>query len=718
MTHVILETKRWLTVVVFLPCLWGVTLGFGADIESKAHQIDWPNFMADQDLVWNRMPVDYFDGPFVGNGLFGAIVFKDDKVANSLRFEIGRSDVYDHRNDGTPLGHARIRLPIGQVILTPKGTVTAVSMRMDLWNAELRGELKTTEGSLSFRCFVPKSEKLIIIQLKTEGNEAQALCYFRPQQGDSQRYLFKRNKEKGLVYKGNPSFTTKQVDGCQVAEQTLLAGSDYATACKEIKTTGAAAKKWNRTFLVTVANCYGDNTNTHYGSAHEAVAVLKASASKSIDAMEDVHRVWWHTYYPKSYILVPDKKLEQFFWVQMYKLGSATRPEGPVIDLMGPWFKPSVWAALWMNLNVQLTYSTLGLTNHLDLEDPLYRLIERHQDQLIENVPEKFRADCSAVSNPVGYDEMRGSVFITDDFQSKQSMNLIVLPWLMQGFYEYNQRVGDEERLRTSIYPLMRRTFSVYLHILYLGNDGKYHIPLTYSDEYGVAQNTSLNLALAKWGFTTLIDCANRLNINDPLLDQWKHVLSNLSALPIDPATGIMIGDDVRFDKSHRHYSHLFAIWPLHTLDVQKEPLMRPVVEQSINRFTSLEGDNCMFKYTGASSLWATLGDGDKALSWLQRALLLLPRDPKRPVPTVGENTLYSENGWPTFESPIAASRNILDMLLQDDRGNIKVFPALPSTWKNVYFYHLRAQGGKLVSAERKDGKTLWVTIEPVQKTN
>ena len=125
-----------------------------------------------------------------------------------------------------------------------------------------------------------------------------------------------------------------------------------------------------------------------------------------------------------------------------------------------------------------------------------------------------------------------------------------------------------------------------------------------------------------------------------------------------------------------------------------------------------------MFKYTGASSLWATLGDGDKALSWLQRALLLLPRDPKRPVPTVGENTLYSENGWPTFESPIAASRNILDMLLQDDRGNIKVFPALPSTWKNVYFYHLRAQGGKLVSAERKDGKTLWVTIEPVQKTN
>ncbi len=715
MKPLMLRSKSFFTVIVIIGAFFALSSGFGSDLKHKALDIDWPTFMAEQDLQWNRLPVDYFDGPFVGNGLFGAIVFKDDKVSNTLRFEIGRSDVYDHRDDGTPLGHARIRLPIGQILLTPKGKITASSMRMDLWNAELRGEIKTTEGVLTFRCFVPRAEKVIIIQLSSEGNENQATCYFRPQQGDSQRYLVKRNKEKGLVYKGNPLVTNKELDRYPVTEQTLLSGSDYATTWKEIQTSRSDLEKWDRTILVTVANCFGDNTKTPYGSSQKAVDTLKEIEGRSIQAMVLAHRTWWHAYYPKSYILVPDKKLEQFFWVQMYKLGSATRPEGPVIDLMGPWFKPSVWAALWMNLNVQLTYSTLGLTNHLDLEDPLYRLIERHQDQLIENVPEKFRADCSAVSNPVGYDEMKGNVFITDDPNSKQSMNLIVLPWLMQNFYVYNQRVGDEARLRTSIYPLMRRTFSVYLHILYVGKDGKYHIPLTYSDEYGVAQNTSLNLALAKWGFTTLIECANRLNINDPLVPKWKHVLDNLAALPIDPATGIMIGDNVPFIKSHRHYSHLFAVWPLHTLDVDREPLMRPIVEQSINHFTSLEGDNCMFKYTGASSLWSSVGNGDQALAWLKRALVLLPRDSNKPVPTVGENTLYSENGWPTFESPIAASRDILDMLLQDDDGRLKVFPALPSSWKDVVFYNLRAQGGKVVSAERKDGKTVWVDIQPAQ---
>ena len=56
-------------------------------------EVDWPKFMAQLDLVWNRMPADYFDGAFVGNGLLGTIIFKDDVEQNTLRFEIGRTDV-------------------------------------------------------------------------------------------------------------------------------------------------------------------------------------------------------------------------------------------------------------------------------------------------------------------------------------------------------------------------------------------------------------------------------------------------------------------------------------------------------------------------------------------------------------------------------------------------------------------------------------------------
>ena len=66
----------------------------------------------------------------------------------------------------------------------------------------------------------------------------------------------------------------------------------------------------------------------------------------------------------------------------------------------------------------------------------------------------------------------------------------------------------------------------------------------------------------------------------------------------------------------------------------------------------------------------------------------------------------------PTFESPIAATRAMLDMLIQSWGGTIRVFPAVPTTWKDAVFHNLRAAGGFLVSAQRQDGKTAWVRIK------
>lgn len=668
-------------------------------------KVDWQQYLGRQDLVWDRLPTDYFEGAFVGNGLFGVILFQDDLQTNTVRFEIGRSDVYDHRTDSTRLGHAKIRLPIGQLLLSPAGTILKAELRTDLWNAEVRGRLQTTEGTLRFRCFVPSGEKVIVLNLETTGKEHQARCSFRPQQGDSQRYVLRPNRDKGFVYVPNPPYRTEKTNNIEVVTQPLLAGSDYATAWSE-----ELKSKHSRTVLVTVANPYATNPNLAFASTREALRVLQQYRGQNMSALEAAHRRWWHAFYPASFVSLPAARLESFYWIQLYKLASATRAEGPVIDLLGPWFKPSIWAALWMNLNVQLTYSTLGPANHLDLEDPLFRLLERHRDQLIANVPESFRADCAAVANPVGWDELAAPVFLTEEKENPQAMNLIVLPWLMQQFYAHNQRSMDEARLRDSIYPLMRRTFNVYLRILSLGEDGRYHLPLTYSDEYGSARDTSLNLALAKWGFQTLIACAHRLNIDDPLLPRWEEVSAKLTDYPINPDTGIMIGQGVPFAKSHRHFSHLFAIWPLRLMEGESQPERLPLMKQSLQHFTDLEGDNCMFKYTGAASLWATLGEGDTALKWLTRALVILPR--KVPVPTVGANTLYSENGWPTFESPVAASGSLLDMLIQSSAGTIRIFPAVPTVWKEARFYHLRTEGAFLVSAVRQAGKTRWVQIQ------
>ena len=123
-----------------------------------------------------------------------------------------------------------------------------------------------------------------------------------------------------------------------------------------------------------------------------------------------------------------------------------------------------------------------------------------------------------------------------------------------------------------------------------------------------------------------------------------------------------------------------------------------------------------MYKFSGASSLWAALGQGDSSLKWLERSLEILPRFgvPPAParIPTVTPNTFYSERENPTFESPISTSRSMLDMLLQDWNGVIRVFPAMPTTWKEASFYQLKTQGAFLVSAVRKIGHTQFIHIK------
>lgn len=675
-------------------------------------RVNWANHLNQHDLLWNTIPNDYFSGAYVGNGLLGTILFKDHLLPNTIQFEIGRTDVYDHRT-ASPSAYETSRLPIGQLLLTTIGVATKVNIRTDLWNAEIRGVLTTTKGTVSFRCFTPSNEELIIINLKTTGDESAAKFSFRPQLAQSARYIAKRamGLELNVAYQQNPNFIIRKQGNIEVIRQPLLMGDDYATAWVEQKN-----KDGERIIFLTVANRWGKYRKSMSGSDLDAVNTIQSAQKKSIILIESAHRNWWHTYYPASFVQFPDARLESFYWIQLYKLASATQPGKPVIDLLGPWFKPTSWPLLWMNLNVQLTYFTLGMTNHSNLENNLYQLLDRHTQQIIDNVPVEFRNDCAGIRNPVGFDDLYNPLFITNDKNNtKEGMNIIVLPWLMQMYYLHNRRVIDDGRLREKIYPLMRRAFNIYIRTMHLEADGLYHIPYTFSDEYGDAKETSLNIALAKWGFKTLILSAERLKLKDSLLPIWKDRLSKMADYSMNE-NGIMIGKDKPLEKPHRHFSHLFTIFPLYEMNVENAPQRIPLMEKSISHFTSLDGDNCMYKFSGAASLWASLGKGDSALYWLKRSLELLPRFGQPPgpsrIPTVTHNTFYSERENPTFESPIASSRSMLDMMLQSWGGIIHVFPAMPALWKNACFYQLRTEGAFLVSALREKGYTKFIHIK------
>src|SRR5947207_2217948 len=169
----------------------------------------------------------------------------------------------------------------------------------------------------------------------------------------------------------------------------------------------------------------------------------------------------------------------------------------------------------------------------------------------------------------------------------------------------------DDRILRERVYPLLRRAMGNYLAYVERGEDGRFHLPATHSPELATMPDANYDLALLRWGLETVIASADRLRIDDPLLPRWRDVLANLTPFPTDSA-GLMVGRDRPWKESHRHYSHLLAIYPL-GLIAPDQPEQRALIEKSL---TTWERDVALFRgysFTGGAAMHAWLGQGRAA---------------------------------------------------------------------------------------------------------
>ena len=123
--------------VVWMIAVLAVVGEIGAAEGTPGVEIDWPAFMAQSDLVWDRLPKQWHEGAFMGNGLVGAMLYSPD--GKGLGWRLGRTDVQDRTN----------RIPIGWFRLEFGAAPTAVSLRQGLYDAEISGEAVFAKGSLS-----------------------------------------------------------------------------------------------------------------------------------------------------------------------------------------------------------------------------------------------------------------------------------------------------------------------------------------------------------------------------------------------------------------------------------------------------------------------------------------------------------------------------------------------------------------------------------------
>jgi hypothetical protein len=194
------------------------------------------------------------------------------------------------------------------------------------------------------------------------------------------------------------------------------------------------------------------------------------------------------------------------------------------------------------------------------------------------------------------------------------------------------------------------------------------------------------------------LESAELLGVDDALAPRWREVLAKRVPYPTD-TNGFMIGADIPFAKSHRHYSHLLAVYPLYEL-TGRTPDELALIEKSLAHWVGFEGALQGYTFTGAASMSALLGKGEDALAYLGQLMTRF----------IQPNTMYKESG-PVIETPLSAAQSLHDMVCQSWGGVVRVFPALPAAWADLTVHDFRTQGAFLLSAVRKGGATRWVRL-------
>jgi len=140
----------------------------------------------------------------------------------------------------------------------------------------------------------------------------------------------------------------------------------------------------------------------------------------------------------------------------------------------------------------------------------------------------------------------------------------------------------------------------------------------------------------------------------------------------------------------------------------------RATVLASLDRMQRLGTRNWVgYSFSWAACLEARAGRADGALRYLRAYLdAFILRNGFHANGDQTKSGLSNFTYRPfTLEGNFAAAQAVHEMLLQSWGNVLRVFPAVPTSWADVSFRDLRAEGGFVVSAARKGGTTSEVSV-------
>jgi alpha-L-fucosidase 2 len=485
-------------------------------------------------------------------------------------------------------------------------------------------------------------------------------------------------------------------------------GFHYRVNCKLERKDASITGCWS------ISAHYPDLGQTSTAS-EQVEDALKASYEKS----REKQMMWWDQYWSASSVSIPDKVLEKQYYLEMYKFGAAARKGAPPISLQAVWTADNGKLPPWKgdfhhDLNTQLSYWPAYAGNQLALEEGFLDWLWKVREEGENYTSWFFGADGL---NIPGVTTLRGQPM---GGWTQYSFGFTVSAWLGQHFYLHWKYSKDELFLNKRAYPWIRDVAVFLDQVAIIDEKGNRQLPLSSSPEIfdnsreaWFEETTNYDLALIQFTYKAAAELATELGLNEEA-DQWMNILAQWPELAVDPESGLVFAPGFPYHESHRHFSHLMAFHPLGLIDVSQGEQAEKIIKNTLRNLEKYGSDWWTgYSYSWLGNLYARAFEGENAASALKDFATCFTLPSSFHVNGDQSGTGKSKMTYRPFtlEGNFAFASGIQEMLIQSHTGVVRIFPAIPASWKELSFRNLRTVGAFLISAKREAGLCTQVKI-------
>ena len=403
---------------------------------------------------------------------------------------------------------------------------------------------------------------------------------------------------------------------------------------------------------------------------------------------------------------------ELLFDYGRYLLVSSSRKGTLPANLQGIWNAKSIppWWSNWtMNINLEMNYWMACRGNMAECMEPLLEFIRKLSEKGRETAKLHYgcrgwvshhMTDIWMNTSPVGYDgePMEGS--------AAWAMWPMSGVWLCLQLWEYYEYTGNREYLEKTAYPVIMGCLEFLTDWLFY-REGAYHtVPSTSPEnmylsegrECAVCTSSAMDMELVREFLESALKAMQIAGADSEQRQKVEKYLEQLAPVKLGKDGEIMEwGMQVpETEPGHRHFSHLFSLYPGHQFMKPQNSVLKNAAEISLKRRMENGGGATGWSRVWAICLWARLGRGDKALDSIEK----FQQD------GVFTNLFgYHPPDYFQIDCNLGFPAAIMEMLLQEENGVLYPLPALPKKWTSGNISGLVCRGGYTIDLKWKKNR-------------